>query len=127
MTDSPDDHKHFTQAVTDRGERQDVGAVPQQLEQLGDESLDEVVRTELTLITQEACWQLRTRGREAYRRWQLQADESYPPVFEQWLAAVDTMVAKLAALLPAVAPAGEVAQPLGADAADAAADKPDSA
>ena len=46
-----------------------VGAVPDQLAQLGEAAQDETVRTELTLLTREAGWQLRTLGREARRRW----------------------------------------------------------
>ncbi|HQZ07632.1 MAG TPA: HD domain-containing phosphohydrolase [Burkholderiaceae bacterium] len=73
-----------------------VGAVPDQLAQLGDSVQDEAVRTELTLLTREACWQLRTLGREARRRWREVPDESYPALLRGWLDDVDALVARLA-------------------------------
>jgi HD-GYP domain-containing protein (c-di-GMP phosphodiesterase class II) len=73
-----------------------VGAVPDQLAQLGESANDEAVRTELTLLTREASWQLRTLGREARRRWRETPDEAYPALLRQWLDDVDALVAKLA-------------------------------
>ena len=46
-----------------------VGAVPDQLLQLGDAVLDEAVANELTLLTHEASWQLRALARQTRRRW----------------------------------------------------------
>lgn len=72
-----------------------VGAVPDQLAQLGEIAQDEAVRTELTLLTREACWQLRTLGREARRRWRELPDETYPALLRSWLDDVDALVSKL--------------------------------
>ncbi len=66
-----------------------VGAVPDQLDQLGKDALDETVLAELTLLTREAAWQLRTLGRQARRRWQAQQDEHLPSTLEQWLSDVE--------------------------------------
>ena len=68
-----------------------VGAVPEQLDQLGDEALDDTVLTELTLLTREAVWQLRTLGRQARRRWQAHQDEPLPSTLAQWLSDVDAV------------------------------------
>ncbi|MEO7939569.1 MAG: HD domain-containing phosphohydrolase [Burkholderiaceae bacterium] len=76
-----------------------VGAVPDQLAQLGESVRDEAVRTELTLLTREASWQLRTLGREARRRWREALDDAYPALLRQWLEDVDAFVAKLASPL----------------------------
>ncbi len=73
-----------------------VGAVPDQLAQLGDSVHDEAVRTELTLLTREATWQLRTLGREARRRWREQPEDDYPKPLRDWLDDVDAFVTKLA-------------------------------
>ncbi len=70
-----------------------VGAVPDQLAQLGDALQDESVQTELTLLAREASWQLRTLGREARRRWRNGADETYPEPMQQWLDRIDALVA----------------------------------
>ena len=68
-----------------------VGAVPDQLDQLGKDALDDTVLTELTLLTREAAWQLRTLGRQARRRWQAQQDEHLPSTLEQWLSDVEAV------------------------------------
>lgn len=77
-----------------------VGAVPDQLAQLGDAVNDESVRTELTLLAREASWQLRTLGREARRRWRNAPDEAYPAPMQQWLDRIDTLVAAISGVLP---------------------------
>jgi len=74
-----------------------VGAVPDQLAHLGDVAMDEALRTELTLLTREAGWQLRTLGRDARRRWREAPDETYPELLRAWLNDVDAFVARLAA------------------------------
>ena len=71
-----------------------VGAVPDQLDQLGKERLDDTVLTELTLLTREATWQLRTLASQARRRWQARPDNKFPPLLGQWLDDVDAVVAK---------------------------------
>lgn len=77
-----------------------VGAVPDQLAQLGDAVQDETVLTELTLLAREASWQLRTLGREARRRWRNAPDETYPAPMQQWLDRIDALVAAVAGPLP---------------------------
>ncbi len=73
-----------------------VGAVPDQLAQLGDGVQDESVQTELTLLIREAGWQLRTLARETRRRWREQPDDVFPDPLRAWLDDVDAFVAKLA-------------------------------
>jgi HD-GYP domain-containing protein (c-di-GMP phosphodiesterase class II) len=82
----------------------DVGAVPGQLALLGESVNDEAIRTELTLLTREASWQLRTLGREARRRWRDAPDEDYPELLTQWLDDVDALLSKLAGPQAAGAP-----------------------
>jgi len=77
-----------------------VGAVPDQLAQLGDAVQDETVQVELTLLVREASWQLRTLGREARRRWRNAADEAYPTPMQLWLDRIDTLVAAVSGSLP---------------------------
>lgn len=72
-----------------------AGAVPDQLAQLGD-GLDEALLTELTLLTHEATWQLRTLSRHARRRWATQLGEPLPPRLGEWLDQVDALVAQVA-------------------------------
>lgn len=73
-----------------------VGAVPDQLAHLGDSVKDESVQTELTLLTREASWQLRTLARETRRRWREQPEEDFPAPLRDWLSDVDAFVARLA-------------------------------
>ena len=75
-----------------------VGAVPDQLAQLGDSVKDEPVQTELTLLIREANWQLRTLARETRRRWREQPEDDFPVPLRAWLDDVDAFVAKLAGL-----------------------------
>lgn len=77
-----------------------VGAVPEQLAQLGAAAQDEGVREELTLLVREALWQLRTLGREARRRWRSEAGEAYPQPLQQWLNRIDQLVSAAADALP---------------------------
>lgn len=71
-----------------------VGAVPDQLDQLGKEMLDDTLLTELTLLTREATWQMRTLASQARRRWHARPDNKLPPKLGQWLDDVDAVVAK---------------------------------
>ncbi len=73
-----------------------VGALSDQLAQLGEEAQDETVRTELSLLCREAGWQLRTLGREARRRWRGQIDEAFPAPMQQWLERIDALVEQVA-------------------------------
>jgi HD superfamily phosphohydrolase YqeK len=72
-----------------------VGAAPAQLAKLGDDLLDDAVQIEMTLMTHEAAWQLRTMARQARRRWAAQAEESFPAALALWLHAVDALVAQV--------------------------------
>ena len=69
-----------------------VGAAPEQLAKLGDDLLDDAVQIELTLMTHEAAWQLRTMARQARRRWAAQPDEAFPTPLAVWLQQVDALV-----------------------------------
>ncbi|WP_210546379.1 HD-GYP domain-containing protein [Rhodoferax sp. PAMC 29310] len=68
-----------------------VGAAPDQLTQLG-ESLDDDILIEISLITREAAWQLRTLARQTRSRWKLGERESYPEPLSAWIGSVQTMV-----------------------------------
>lgn len=63
----------------------EAGLVPAQLEQLGDVAQDPMIARELSLLAQEAAWQLRALSRQLRRRWRLGADSTYPPVLEAWM------------------------------------------
>ncbi len=73
-----------------------VGAVPDQLAHLGDSVRDESVQSELTLLTREASWQLRTLARETRLRWREQPKDDFPAPLRAWLDDVDAFVARLA-------------------------------
>lgn len=72
-----------------------VGAVPDQLSQLGDAALDDAVSTELTLLTHEAAWQLRALARQTRRRWRVVAPEQFPSVLQLWLDKVDAIASRV--------------------------------
>ena len=72
-----------------------VGAVPDQLSQLGDAARDETVLAELTLLTHEAAWQLRALARQARRRWRAVAGEQFPAALQQWLDQVDAVAVRI--------------------------------
>lgn len=78
-----------------------VGVAPQQLAQLGGEALDEFLQLELTLLAQEAAWQLRSLARQTRRRWRLEADARYPDTLQEWLDRADTLVASINGAAPA--------------------------
>ncbi len=69
-----------------------VGAAPAQLAKLGDDLLDDAVQIEMTLMTHEAAWQLRTMARQARRRWAAVPDEAFPAPLANWLQQVDALV-----------------------------------
>ena len=72
-----------------------VGVAPQQLAQLGTETRDDFLQMELTLLAQEAAWQLRSLARQTRRRWQRKTDDSYPDTLRAWLNQVDALVASI--------------------------------
>lgn len=78
-----------------------VGVAPQQLAQLGGEAPDELLQLELTLLAQEAAWQLRSLARQTRRRWHLEADAHYPAELQAWLDRADTLVASINGMAPA--------------------------
>lgn len=78
-----------------------VGVAPQQLAQLGGEALDEFLQLELTLLAQEAAWQLRSLARQTRRRWRLEADALYPETLQAWLDRADTLVTSINGMAPA--------------------------
>ena len=75
-----------------------VGAAPDQLAYLGSETLDNDLLNEMTLITREAGWQLRTAGRQTRSRWRAAAGENYPALLQAWLDFVDAVIAKIGGL-----------------------------
>jgi HD-GYP domain-containing protein (c-di-GMP phosphodiesterase class II) len=72
-----------------------VGVADLQLAQLGGETLDDVLRLELSLLAQEALWQLRALVRQTRRRWRLGEDAAYPGLLQIWLDRADALVDKL--------------------------------
>ena len=72
-----------------------VGAVPDQLSQLGDAVLDDAVSIELTLLTHEAAWQLRALARQTRRRWRLLASEQFPTELQSWLDDVEDFATRV--------------------------------
>lgn len=72
-----------------------VGAAPDQLAYLGSEMLDNNLLNEITLITREAGWQLRTAARQTRSRWRAVSGETYPAALQAWLDGVDAVIAKI--------------------------------
>ena len=68
-----------------------VGAAPDQLAQLGDE-LDNDILIEISLLSREAAWQLRTLARQTRSRWALEAGEAYPQSLAEWIVAMQELV-----------------------------------
>lgn len=73
----------------------DVGASGDQLLMLGNDQ-DPELMSELSLITQEMAWQLRTLARNASRRWAPVAGEQLPAALAAWVGEVDACLAGLA-------------------------------
>lgn len=69
-----------------------VGVAPEQLAQLGNESLGLQLQTELTLLAGEAAWQLRTLAREVGRRWRAEPGTGFPDALQEWLDRVVAVV-----------------------------------
>ena len=72
-----------------------VGAAPDQLAYLGSDTLDNNLLNEMTLITREAGWQLRTAARQIRVRWRAVLDETYPVALQAWLDCVDKVMANI--------------------------------
>ena len=77
-----------------------VGAAPEQLAQLGNDSLGIQLQTELTLLAGEAAWQLRTLARETGRRWRAEPGTSFPEERQEWLDRVVVLVFQGSGLHP---------------------------
>ncbi len=69
-----------------------VGITREQLMQLGEACQDEALKVELSLLAQEAAWQLRTLARQTHRRWRAGPRGLYPEELKSWLDRVDAMV-----------------------------------
>lgn len=69
----------------------EAGITPAQLEQLGAAAEDPMVQRELTLLAQEAAWQLHVLARQARRRWGAGRDGVYPSQIEDWATHVDAL------------------------------------
>ena len=72
-----------------------VGVTDVQLAQLGSDSLDASLRLELSLLGQEAAWQLRALTRQTRRRWRMGTDIDYPAPLQAWLDRADALVMQL--------------------------------
>lgn len=72
-----------------------VGAAPEQLAYLGSDTLDSQLLDEMTLITREAGWQLRTAARQMRSRWGAAPGDPYPPALQAWLDCVEAVTAKI--------------------------------
>lgn len=75
-----------------------VGAAPAQLAYIGRDALDSTLLDEMTLITREAGWQLRTAARQTRSRWRVVPGERYPAALQAWLDSVDAVAAKIGGL-----------------------------
>ena len=75
-----------------------VGAAPDQLALFGAEALDDALQREMTLLTREAGWQLRTLARQTRRRWKAEPGENFPDSLQSWLDGVDAVVNSIAGL-----------------------------
>jgi len=73
-----------------------VGVLPAQLAGIDQSALDMPAQAELSLVTREAAWQLRSLARLARRRWKLAPDETLPDELRQWLNDADAMFARVA-------------------------------
>ncbi|WP_119290213.1 HD-GYP domain-containing protein [Azohydromonas sediminis] len=62
-----------------------AGAAPEQLPMLVAGGVDRELAFELSLLAEEAAWQLRAIGRLARRRWRLAPGETFPDAMQAWL------------------------------------------
>jgi hypothetical protein len=68
-----------------------AGVADVQLAQLGPEKLDAPLRLELSLLGQEAAWQLRALARQTKRRWRMGTNMDYPAPLQAWLDRADAL------------------------------------
>lgn len=71
-----------------------VGAAPAQLAQLGQDTLDPHLQTELSLLASEAAWQLRALARQVQRHWRSELDPAIETTLQDWLSQVDAAVSR---------------------------------
>ncbi|MEK9803701.1 MAG: HD domain-containing phosphohydrolase, partial [Curvibacter sp.] len=69
-----------------------VGAAPEQLQQLGQDTLDPHLQTELSLLASEAAWQLRALARQVQRHWRGDLDPDIELPLQDWLTRVEASV-----------------------------------
>ncbi|MCI1190295.1 hypothetical protein MOJ79_00380 [Calidifontimicrobium sp. SYSU G02091] len=62
-----------------------AGAAPEQWPMLVAGGVDRELAFELSLLAEEAAWQLRAIGRLARRRWRLAPGETFPDAMQAWL------------------------------------------
>lgn len=72
-----------------------VGVASVQLAQLGNDALDASLQLELSLLAQEAVWQLRTLSRQTKRRWHLEPESTYPDALQAWMDRIDALTAHM--------------------------------
>lgn len=78
----------------------EAGLTPAQLAQLGDGARDPLLARELSLLAQEAAWQLRTLARQARRRWRAGATDTYPTELQVWMNRCENLAQALLGLAP---------------------------
>lgn len=78
----------------------EAGLTPAQLAQLGDGAQDPLLARELSLLAQEAAWQLRTLARQARRRWRAGATGSYPAELQAWMDRCENLAQGLLGVAP---------------------------
>lgn len=71
-----------------------VGAAPEQLQQLGQDTLDPHLQTELSLLASEAAWQLRALARQVQRHWRGDLDPDMERPLQDWLTRVEASVSR---------------------------------
>lgn len=78
----------------------EAGLTPAQLAQLGDGARDPLLARELSLLAQEAAWQLRTLARQARRRWRAGATDTYPTELQGWMNRCENLAQALLGVAP---------------------------
>lgn len=71
-----------------------VGAAREQLDAVGDTRGDFILHHELTLLVDEAVWQLRALARQTRQHWHGEHGHTLPTALAQWLERVDATLAR---------------------------------
>ena len=95
----PEEHKKFLLPLAGQAAQLSrllarVGAAPAQLTQLGQDTLDPHLQTELSLLASEAAWQLRALARQVQRHWRSELDPTIEATLQTWLSQVDAAVSR---------------------------------